>query len=162
MSAREPRPVTVAVPPHLAQFLRHHYDEVISFNVLLGLKALEVHPDHARAQLTMRPELVGHRPTHRIHGGAISAAIDVTGSLAVMAAIAVRHPQDTTEQLFERITKIGTINMHVDYLRPGIGDRFLLQSQIVRLGSRVATARVDFMGEDGKLLSSGSAAYIVS
>lgn len=32
----------------------------------------------------------------------------------------------------------------------------------LRLGSRVATTRMEFLGADGKLLSSGAAAYIVS
>ena len=33
---------------------------------------------------------------------------------------------------------------------------------VMRLGSRVATARMEFLGADGTLLASGAAAYIVS
>jgi hypothetical protein len=32
----------------------------------------------------------------------------------------------------------------------------------LRLGSRVASTRMEFIGADGKLLSTGSGAYIVS
>jgi hypothetical protein len=32
----------------------------------------------------------------------------------------------------------------------------------MRLGSRVASTRMEFLGADGKLLSCGSGAYIVS
>jgi acyl-coenzyme A thioesterase PaaI-like protein len=33
---------------------------------------------------------------------------------------------------------------------------------VLRLGSRVASTRMEFFSADGKLLSSGAAAYIVS
>ncbi|HNN90403.1 MAG TPA: thioesterase family protein, partial [Giesbergeria sp.] len=45
---------------------------------------------------------------------------------------------------------------------PGIGTHFELRAEVLRLGSRVATTRMEFLGADGKLLSSGAAAYIVS
>ena len=56
----------------------------------------------------------------------------------------------------------GTIDLRVDYLRPGIGERFELKAQVMRLGSRVASTRMEFLGADGKLLSTGAGAYIVS
>jgi hypothetical protein len=33
---------------------------------------------------------------------------------------------------------------------------------VLRLGSRVASTRMEFLGPDGTLMSSGAAAYIVS
>jgi acyl-coenzyme A thioesterase PaaI-like protein len=57
---------------------------------------------------------------------------------------------------------LGTIDLRVDYLRPGIGERFELRAEVLRLGSRVASTRMEFLGADGKLLSSAAAAYIVS
>ena len=45
---------------------------------------------------------------------------------------------------------------------PGIGERFELRAEVMRLGSRVASTRMEFLGADGKLLSTGSGAYIVS
>ena len=37
-----------------------------------------------------------------------------------------------------------------------------LRAEVLRLGSRVASTRMEFVGMDGTLLSTGSAAYIVS
>ena len=65
-------------------------------------------------------------------------------------------------QRLHRFGKLGTIDLRVDYLRPGIGDRFELRAEVMRLGSRVASTRMEFLGVDGKLLSTGAAAYIVS
>ena len=65
-------------------------------------------------------------------------------------------------QRMQRFAKIGTIDLRVDYLRPGIGERFTLRAEVLRLGSRVGTTRMEFLGADGALLSAGMAAYIVS
>jgi uncharacterized protein (TIGR00369 family) len=105
---------------------------------------------------------VGHFAYNRVHGGVISAGLDAMGGLAVMAAIGARHMDDAPEQRLLRFSKLGTIDLRVDYLRPGIGDHFDLHAEVLRLGSRVATTRMEFRGADGKLLATAAAAYIVS
>ncbi len=65
-------------------------------------------------------------------------------------------------QRLHRFSRLGTIDLRVDYPRPGIGARFALTAQVLRLGSRVASTRMEFLAEDGKLLATGAAAYIVS
>jgi acyl-coenzyme A thioesterase PaaI-like protein len=47
-------------------------------------------------------------------------------------------------------------------MRPGIGKEFLLTARVLRLGSRVANTQMEFLSVDGELLSTGTAAYIVS
>ena len=84
------------------------------------------------------------------------------GGLAVMAAIGARHRHESVEARLQRFAKLGTIDLRVDYLRPGIGEHFGLRAEVMRLGSRVASTRMEFLAADGKLLSTGSAAYIVS
>ena len=92
----------------------------------------------------------------------ISAGLDAMGGLAVMAAIGARHMDEPPLQRLHRFAKLGTIDLRIDYLRPGIGERFELRAEVLRLGSRVASTRMAFSGADGKLLASGAAAYIVS
>ena len=93
------------------------FEEKIVFNQLLGLKVTSVLPDRVTARLQMRPELIGHYAHNRIHGGVISAALDALGGLAVMAAIAARHMDESPMQRLHRFTKLGTIDLRVDYLR---------------------------------------------
>lgn len=159
---KTPNTVAKAFAPELVAMITQYYEDNIPFNKLLGLKVASILPEQVTASIVMRRELVGHRPSHRIHGGVISAGIDVTGSLAVMAAISARHIDESHAQLVERFSKIGTIDLHIDYLRPGHGDHFLFRAEVLRLGSRVATARTDFLAADGKLLATGTTAYIVS
>ena len=142
--------------------LKKVFEEMIVFNRLLGLKITSLKPERVPASLAMRNDLVGHFSYNRIHGGVISAGLDAMGGLAVMAAIGARHMDESPQQRLQRFSKLGTIDLRVDYLRPGIGESFELRAEVMRLGSRVASTRMEFLGADGKLLSTGAAAYIVS
>ena len=142
--------------------LKKIFEEMISFNRVLGLKIHDLGPARVRARIQMKPELVGHFSYNRIHGGVISAGLDAMGGLAVMAAIGARHMDEAPLQRLRRFANLGTIDLRVDYLRPGIGEYFDLQAEVLRLGSRVASTRMEFFGPEGTLLSTGSAAYIVS
>ena len=138
------------------------FEEKIVFNKTLGLKIAQLLPTRSIAHINMRPEFIGHYAHNRIHGGVISAALDAVGGLAIMAAIGAQHHDEPVQKRLERFGKLGTIDLRIDYLRPGIGERFELRAEVLRLGSRVASTRMEFVGMDGTLLSTGSAAYIVS
>jgi len=142
--------------------LKKVFEEMIVFNKMLGLKITSLKPERVTARIDMRNELVGHFAYNRIHGGVISAGLDAMGGLAVMAAIGARHMDESPAQRLQRFAKLGTIDLRVDYLRPGIGDYFELRAEVMRLGSRVASTRMEFLGADGKLMSTGAGAYIVS
>ena len=138
------------------------FEEKIVFNKTLGLKIAKLMPMRSVAHINMRPEFIGHFAYSRIHGGVISAALDAMGGLAVMAAIGALHHEEPVQKRLERFAKLGTIDLRIDYLRPGIGERFELRAEVMRLGSRVASTRMEFVAVDGTILSTGSAAYIVS
>ena len=142
--------------------LKKVFEEMIVFNKMLGFKITSLKPERVTARIDMRNELVGHFAYNRIHGGVISAGLDAMGGLAVMAAIGARHMDESPAQRLQRFAKLGTIDLRVDYLRPGIGDYFEMRAEVMRLGSRVASTRMEFLGADGKLMSTGAGAYIVS
>jgi uncharacterized protein (TIGR00369 family) len=138
------------------------FEERIPFNVVLGLRIESLAASGVAGSLAMRPELIGHYAHHRLHGGVISATLDAMAGLAVMAAIGARHMDEAPTDRLRRFGKLGTIDLRIDYLRPAIGERFTLRGEVLRLGSRVATTRMEFGDAEGKLLATGSAAYIVS
>jgi uncharacterized protein (TIGR00369 family) len=142
--------------------LKKVFEEMIVFNQVLGLKITSLKPTQVTARIDMKRDLIGHFSFNRIHGGVISAGLDAMGGLAVMAAIGARHMDETPMQRLHRFGKLGTIDLRIDYLRPGIGEYFELRAEVMRLGSRVASTRMEFLGADGKLLSTGAGAYIVS
>ena len=151
-----------AFEPEFIAGLKSIFEEKIVFNQVLGLKITSLAPDGVVGRIDMKPDLVGHYAYNRIHGGVISAGLDAMGGLAVMAAIGAKHLDEPPEQRLHRFAKLGTIDLRIDYLRPGIGSHFELRAQVLRLGSRVATTRMEFLGPDGQIMSAGAAAYIVS
>jgi uncharacterized protein (TIGR00369 family) len=156
---------TTAVPefePEFVAGLTRIFDEMIPFNRVLGLRITSLKPGGVKGRINMRPELIGHFITQRLHGGVISAGLDAMAGVAVMAAIGARHMDEAPMQRLQRFGKLGTIDLRIDYLRPATGDHFDLRANVMRLGSRVATARMECLAADGTLLATGSAAYIVS
>ncbi|MCX7144650.1 MAG: thioesterase family protein [Sulfuritalea sp.] len=162
MKKHPPAEAVIEFEPEFVTGLTKIFEETIVFNQVLGLKVTSIKADRVTGRIDMRHELIGHYSFNRIHGGVISAGLDAMGGLAVMAAIGARHMDEAPEQRLHRFGKLGTIDLRIDYLRPGISTHFELRAEVLRLGSRVATTRMEFLGADGKLLSTGAGAYIVS
>lgn len=148
--------------PEFMAVLQHITEELVPFNKVLGLQLERATATTVTARMEMKPELVGHPAIQRIHGGAISAALDAIAGMAVMCAISAKHMDEPVMQRTQRFGKLGTIDLRVDYMRPGIGERFTIRAEVLRLGSRVATTRMEFLSEGGELLAAGMAAYITS
>jgi uncharacterized protein (TIGR00369 family) len=154
-------PTSSLFEPEFVTKLSLIFEERISFNRVLGLRIDTLEADAVTAHIDMRPELIGHYAHQRLHGGVISATLDAMGGLAVMAAIGARHMSEAIDDRLARFGRLGTIDLRVDYLRPATGPRFTGTATVMRLGSRVASTRMEFFDAQGKLLSTGAAAYIV-
>ena len=152
----------VVFEPEFIALLKDLFEEKIPFNKVLGLKILDVTPERVTARLHMKPELIGHYQHGRLHGGVISACLDTMGGLACVATNGARHMNEEPLQRLHRFSKLGTIDLRIDYLRPCVGEYFNLSAELLRLGSRVASTRMEFFGADGTLLCVGAGAYIVS
>ena len=159
---RHPPAVPVEFEEEFVRGLKEMFEEKIVFNSVLGLKITSLRPEKVEGRIAMKHELVGHYSFNRLHGGVISAGLDSMAGLAVMAAIGARHMDEAPAQRLQRFGKLGTIDLRIDYLRPGIGEVFQLQADVLRLGSRVASTRMEFHGADGKLLAMGAAAYMIA
>ena len=133
----------------------------ITFNQVLGLKVQQLLPQ-LLLRFDMRPDLVGHDHYGRLHGGVISAALDGLGGGAIMVGLGERHPHETSDQVMHRFLRIGTIDLRVDFLRPGLGQHFIASAEITRLGGRVGSTQMRLHNDSGELIATAAAAYIVS
>ncbi len=138
------------------------FEHKITFNQTLGLKIDSVRPGDVRGRFAMQPALVGHYTYGRLHGGVISATLDAMGGLALMVAIAERHPHDNMLQVMGRFTKMGTIDLRVDYLRQGLGTQFTATAEVTRLGGRIGNTQMRLVNEEGTLIATAAAAYVVA
>jgi uncharacterized protein (TIGR00369 family) len=153
---------SVEFEPEFVTGLKQIFEEHIQFNRVLGLRITSLRPERVTGRIEMKPDLIGHFSYQRLHGGVISAGLDAMAGLAVMAAIGARHMDEPPQSRLHRFSKLGTIDLRIDYLRQAISSHFELSAEVMRLGSRVASVRMEFRGADGELLSTGAAAYIVS
>ena len=140
----------------MEKLMRHVFEETVPFNRLLGLKVESMDPAAPKLRFDMRPELVGNPVRQILHGGVISATLDVVAGFAIH--LALMDPDDHGKRNFPNI---GTIDMHVDYLRPGRGRYFIASGRVVRLGSRVAVAHTELLDDQGEQIATGGATYMV-
>jgi len=134
----------------------------ISFNRTLGLKVLRLDPGGPQLRFEMRPELVGHFLYGRLHGGVISATLDAMAGLAIMVALGEKHADESSDQVMQRFARLGTSDLRVDYLRPGVGRYFTASAEVLRLGGRVGTAQMRLIDDADRLIATGAAAYMLN
>lgn len=142
--------------------LKDLFEQRITFNQVLGLHVESTRLDDVRLSFEMRPELIGHYLHQRLHGGVISATLDAMGGFAVMVAVGERHPAECADQVMHRFMKLGTIDLRVDFLRQGIGKRFTASAEVTRLGGRVGSTQMRLVNEEGTLIATAAAAYMIS
>lgn len=93
------------------------------------------------------PAFVGNPFIPAVHGGIISALIDLAGGAALFVALKFPTP---------------TIDMRVDFLRPAIAGRSLRATATVKsLGKTVAFVDVDVEDDEQRLVATGRCAYSV-
>jgi len=135
--------------------------ENLPFNRLLGLKVDFLDIDKAGFNFTMKNELIGNTVHGILHGGVISAVLDTTGGMTATASAMERSQGLSKDEVAERIARIGTIDMRVDYLRPGRGTQFHATGTVMRTGRKVAVTRMELKNEEDLLIAVGTGTYIV-
>lgn len=142
--------------------LRTLFEHRITFNEVLGMKVVSFDPARPAVRFEMRPSLVGHYAYGRLHGGAIAAVLDGTGGFALMVAIGEKHADESAAQVVHRFARMGTIDLRVDFLRQGIGRWFEASARVTRLGGRIGSVQTELHADDGALIATAAAAYVVS
>ena len=144
--------------------VREVFEEQIPFNKVLGLTISELGFDRAEIRFEMRETLVGNFVRGILHGGVISAVLDVTGGLLSFASQFEESGElgASNEAKLAKLARTGTIDLRVDYLRPGEGKQFVAKGFVLRRGARVVVARMELLNEREDLIAVGTGAYSVS
>ncbi|WP_436792315.1 thioesterase family protein [Aliiglaciecola lipolytica] len=145
----------------LGEFVMHMFSEQMPFNKLLGLKIDKLSADEVEVRLPWDDKLMGN-PIHKIlHGGVTAAILDTVGG--VMAILySIKDFGDISLDEFQgSFSNVGTIDMRVDYLRPGKGKEFIATAKVIRKGKKVAVCRMELHNETGTHIAFGTATYMV-
>ena len=138
------------------------FSERIPFNKVLGLEVESLSYERVRVSFRMREELMGHHKRGMLHGGVISSVIDVTGGLAAFMGFQQRTPDESLGAKVERFGRVSTIDLRVDFLRPGTGERFVVTAYALRAGNKVASTRTELVSDQGELIAVGSGSYVMA
>ena len=146
----------------LIEKIRDIFDRKIPFNQVLGLRVHSLDMDRPKIRFDMRDALVGNYIRGSLHGGVISAVIDVTGGLAAFMGLQKKLTGQPVDQKLEQFRKLGTIDLRIDYLRPGIGASFEATGYVLRTGNKVAVTRIELTNELDQLIAVGTGAYVIA
>ncbi len=145
-----------------ARRARAIFERDIRFNALLGLTVDHLDSERASMRFDWREDLMGNHLRRILHGGAIATAMDATAALVAFTGVLERvGAHASQEELESAFARLGTIDMRVDFLRPGMGRHFVASAHPLRQGGRVAVIRTELHNDDGELIASGTCTYMV-
>ncbi len=143
--------MNLAIDDRLA-WLAEMMNTLIPFNRHLGLYAVHLQPGEAVLHLPWRDEFLGYPDPAAMHGGIISTVLDTAGGAAVFSRF--QGPED----------RCSTVDLRVDYLRPGPPEDLYAHARVLRFGNRVAVTRTELFagtppGEGARAIATGQAVY---
>ena len=118
------------------------------FNQVLGLRIEALDVGYARMSIAFREELIGDPFRRAIHGGVISAMVDTAGGAALFTRCDVGD-------------RLSTVDLRVDYLRPGRPEAIFVDATVLRLGNQVGVTEMSayHAGRKSEPIASGKAVY---
>jgi uncharacterized protein (TIGR00369 family) len=145
----------------LLDIVKDIYEKRIPFDQVLGMKVEVLTLEKAVVGFQMKPELVGNYVLGSLHGGVISAVLDALGGMTASTGVVKRMAGRRVEEIATALTRMGTIDLRIDYLRPGKGAYFKAAGTIMRAGKKVAVARMELHNDKGVLIAVGTGTYLV-
>jgi uncharacterized protein (TIGR00369 family) len=153
----EQRPLTHA---SLTAFVIGLFNDTMPFNTLLGLdvvdgdNGIELHAD-------WKQELTGNPLKGILHGGVTATMLDTIGGLVAITETIKHTDASQLSELKVRLPTMGTVDMRVDYLRPGRGARFIATASVIRKGSKLVVCRMELHNEKGDHIAFGTGTYML-
>src|SRR3954471_13635526 len=131
--------------------LRRVAEELIPFNKFLGVRVVSLEPGRVEMEIPWRDELIGDPMKPAIHGGVISTLADTAGGVAIWGA------------LDNPVARVSTIDLRIDYLRPGRAETLLAEATAVRVGRTVGVAdvRIFHASARDEIIATGKGVYAI-
>lgn len=98
----------------------------IPFNRALGMELERYEKEFAQLAFKNQPMMVGNWAQSILHGGVIASALDVAAGLVCVGSTLTRHETISEDELRQRLSRMGTIDLRVDYLRQAEASVLLL------------------------------------
>ena len=110
-------------------------EEIVPFNKHLGMKVETLTEGYCQIRIPWADHLTGDPGRPAVHGGILATLVDVAGGTACWT---VRENEND---------RLSTIDLRIDYLRPGPAKDMICEAHLVRMGNKVCTARMEVYSE---------------
>jgi len=131
----------------------HFMEQEIPFNRYLGMKIETIEEGISIIRLPWKEEFIGDPYRRAVHGGVLSTLIDTCGGSACWM------------MLKETDSRLSTVDLRIDYLRKGPCEDLVCRADVVRMGNRVAVARMEVYAAndpDRNVIATGQGVYNVA
>jgi uncharacterized protein (TIGR00369 family) len=124
----------------------HRFDLAESpFHRFLGIELVRAEAGLFEIRVPSRPEFLRADGEGWIHGGVMSAVIDIAGDYAVAT---------------ETGGDVPTVDLRIDYLRPARGS-LRVTARAVKVGRTLGVADIEVRDEEDRLVAIGRGTYLV-
>lgn len=137
--------------------IKEIFEEQMPYHKMLGLELNIENLEQPFIKLAMKEDLIGNPIQKILHGGAISSTLDVMGGVTAIFDL-IRLDGELSE---EKFSKLGTIDLRVDYLRPGRGKYFIATGSVLRTGNKIAVTRMELKNDEDMVIAVGTGTYLV-
>lgn len=154
----------VVYPGELLELIKKSdriFIEKTPFNKHVGMRVEGYGEEPLKLRIDFRDELVGNYSRNMLHGGVSMSVLDAVGGMQVFRAVIKRLQNEPQDLVTAVLSKISTINLSVQFVKPGIGRSFYATAQIVRLGRKVAFVDMQLLNQDDELIATAHGVYNV-
>ncbi|UCG83384.1 MAG: thioesterase family protein [Dehalococcoidia bacterium] len=128
---------------------------------MLGLEFIPTEGGNICIKLALRDELALRFRGGVLNGAVISAMMDIIGGAVVTWRLKDEVEGLSLEEQARKLSKVSTVDMRVDYLRPAKGKVFTATGSVLRRGRGIAVTRMELHNEENTLIAVGSGTYTV-
>jgi len=134
----------------------------IPFNKMIGLSLQSIKNNSIQMHFKMSPHLIGNYFQEILHGGVISTVLDMAGGTAVIINALQNFSEETIEELSPKLGKYSTINLNINFLRPGKGDFFIAEASVLQSGNKITFSTMNLFNSEEKMIASATGSYFIS
>ena len=141
------------------------FSKHIPFDMVIGVKVEKLTSDYIEISFKKKDSLVGNYLTGALHGGVIASFLDVAGGVMTISHLTFRAQDENgmiDKMPMSNFSKFGTIDMRIDYLRPGTGKKFIVTGSILKSGTKVTVTRMELNDDEGRKIAVGTGSYLLN
>ena len=120
---------------------------------------MRVVDDVIEAHVEMQKDLIGNVAFQILHGGVAATILDSIGGITAMGELYKKASPEEFSETSQKVSRLATVDMRVDYLAPGRGQYFTARAETLRLGRKGCTMRMTLVNDEGKAIATAIASY---